>query len=337
MSVMIGKIAQVDGKFFAKAADGSLRELFDGDAIYEGETIVGDNSNASIDNIIVTMDDGSDIIVLGNEQQLFDVSVSQTEAFSEPETVSQSSAISDLVEEYADDMDIDDIDTAAGEDGGAASSEGGEAVFDVKAENITDVTAGLRKRAFENNGERNQEAKDDEDVLVDPQLARLAQDTEESTTEDTVAEDTTGPTAEDTSPEDTAPPSSEDTSPEETVYKVEEDTTDGVVNTPASQEDTTDESTVDATAEVTTVEDTTDATAESTVDEQTTDAVTEETSDVVNADAEAEQTTDEDTTDAVSEDTTDEDTTDAVAEDTDAEDTVDAQAEETTDEQLLTQ
>jgi hypothetical protein len=67
MSNVIGKIESIDGKFYAKAEDGSLREISKGDEIYEGEVVVGDSANKAIDSVIISMNDGyGDIVVLGD-------------------------------------------------------------------------------------------------------------------------------------------------------------------------------------------------------------------------------------------------------------------------------
>ena len=86
MSAIIATVASVDGKFFVKGQDGSLRELTKGDAIYEGEIVVGDSSNSQINSIIVSTVDGTDIVMLGSESQLFDASIS-TQEFAPNETI----------------------------------------------------------------------------------------------------------------------------------------------------------------------------------------------------------------------------------------------------------
>ncbi len=116
MSTIIGKIASIDGKFYAKSSDGTLRELSNGDSIYEGEIIFGDKNNASIDSIIIGMDKGMDIVMLGDETQLFDSSLSKIE-FTEDETVTYTDSIQAMLENNGDNIDnVDKLETAAGED-----------------------------------------------------------------------------------------------------------------------------------------------------------------------------------------------------------------------------
>ncbi|MEA2091285.1 MAG: Ig-like domain-containing protein, partial [Campylobacterota bacterium] len=152
MSSAIGKIVSLHGKFYAKSEDGSLRVISKGDEIYEGETIIGDSGNKSIDSVIVSMEDGTDIVVLGNESQLFDASLSQVE-FSEEETVTHSESIETMLADSGDLDDVEDIETAAGEASGVESSEGGEAEFSVHNEQLVDVNATLRDVEFKNNPE----------------------------------------------------------------------------------------------------------------------------------------------------------------------------------------
>ena len=43
MSVVIGKVSNLlNGKFYVKNTDGSIRELSIGDSIYEGDLVVGE-------------------------------------------------------------------------------------------------------------------------------------------------------------------------------------------------------------------------------------------------------------------------------------------------------
>ena len=120
MASVVGKVVSVDGIFFAKAADGSLRELSRGDVIYQGETVIGDKSNGPVDSIIVSAQSGEDVIILGEESQLFDSSLVDV-AFAEDETVSDIESVEAMFNEdivaNAEELhveDIDNLETAAG-------------------------------------------------------------------------------------------------------------------------------------------------------------------------------------------------------------------------------
>ena len=115
MAGVIGKVISIDGTFFAKDADGNMRELSKGDKIFEGETIIGAENNNQIDSIIVNLQDGSDIIVLGTDSQLFDAFLSKKD-FDEDETISEPDAITSITSTPSEEFNPDDIDTAAGKE-----------------------------------------------------------------------------------------------------------------------------------------------------------------------------------------------------------------------------
>ena len=148
MSAIIGKIASIEGTFYVKGLDGSLREVSEGYEILEGESIVGDKSNSSADNIIVSITDGTDIVIVGDDKQLFDSSLSAQE-FAQEDTVTEKDSIQSMLEESGDIENIEDLETAAGEEGAAKSTEGGEAVFTDVNNASADINADLRQRAFE--------------------------------------------------------------------------------------------------------------------------------------------------------------------------------------------
>ncbi|DAB29322.1 MAG TPA: hypothetical protein CFH84_10090, partial [Sulfurimonas sp. UBA12504] len=121
MAAVIGKIASNDGVFYAKMADGSLRQLVRGDEVYEGEIVIGDKNNGAINSIIIAMLNGEDVVLLGSETQLFDTSLSN-EAFSKEETVTTDESIQTLIDQGTlfvskDEMQhLDEINTTAGDE-----------------------------------------------------------------------------------------------------------------------------------------------------------------------------------------------------------------------------
>ncbi|MFT7005296.1 MAG: hypothetical protein ACJAWW_002669, partial [Sulfurimonas sp.] len=155
MSKVIGKIESIDGKFYAKAEDGSLREITKGDEIHEGDSVVGDSSNKAIDSVIISMNDGyGDIVVLGNQEQLFDSSLA-SEEFDENETVTQPGSIQSILNDIGDNVDVDDLETAGGASAAPESTEGGEANFAAANNASTDINADLRERKFDDTTEDN--------------------------------------------------------------------------------------------------------------------------------------------------------------------------------------
>ena len=168
MSVSIGKIVGIEGVFHVKGVDGSVRKILDGDTIYEGEIVIGNQGNNPSDNIVVSMKDGSDIIVLGHEKQLFDASLSAQE-FAKEETVTQKDSIQAILEANGDIENIGDLETAAGEGITIQSTEGGEANFASANNASTDINAELRQRAFEDERfESSEDVRLGETLEVDP-------------------------------------------------------------------------------------------------------------------------------------------------------------------------
>ncbi|MEA1891787.1 MAG: hypothetical protein U9N33_03650, partial [Campylobacterota bacterium] len=358
---VVGKITNLDGKFYAKSEDGSLRELSQGDKIYEGETIVGDSGNSSADNITVNMlDSNEEMLIVGTQAQLFDSSLLSDE-FAENETVTDMESM-DLFLEEMEDVDVEDIDTEAGDTENIVQSVGGEAEFADANNASVDINATLRDNDFDSDDVIYSSTTDKQDinlvsnetVITEKEMAVeniIPEDTHNSTTqeivagdmieeeistentldEETIAEDTTDEIAEDSVDEITTDEVVEDTVPENTTDTESEDTTD---------EDTVDEVDEDTAAEETTDEQTTDAaiTPEDTISENTIDAVAEDTSPEDTQNIVNEQTVDESTTDSIVEDTTDaiintpfsaeittpEATVDAISEETTPEDTQDA-------------
>ena len=152
MSSVIGTIASVDGKFHVKDSQGNIREVSVGDEIHVGEVVFGDKNNSSIDSIVVTLDNGNDLVLFGQEKQLFDTSLFD-DAFAENETVSESESIEQMFSELGDEADaqnedIDDIETEAGEEEATESTEGGEAKFAQTTGNSVDVNAELYGSSF---------------------------------------------------------------------------------------------------------------------------------------------------------------------------------------------
>lgn len=104
MTHLIGNIISNDGTFFAKSVNGSMRELLVGDKIFEGESIVGGEANSVDKGIVVSLFDGSNITLIGNQSQIFDASLSD-KSFSNEETVIKSDSISSMKEIVVEGLD----------------------------------------------------------------------------------------------------------------------------------------------------------------------------------------------------------------------------------------
>ncbi|MCX6076307.1 MAG: hypothetical protein NTW78_05390, partial [Campylobacterales bacterium] len=146
MLSVIGNITSLEGSFFAKSPDGSFRELSKGSAIHEGEVVVGANGNELMDNIVVAMQDGSNIVVYGNEKQLFDSSLTKKE-FSEDETVSDPDSLQAIFEGES---NLDNLETAAGEEAQHSTERSVSSIVGIAHanDNSQNVESDLRVRDF---------------------------------------------------------------------------------------------------------------------------------------------------------------------------------------------
>ena len=118
MAEVIATVESLEGTFYVKESDGSLREIKVGDKIYEGEVVVGSQNNNLQDKLILVMQDGSEMILLGDDKQLFDASLNNQE-FATNETVINEDSITSIVDEIVNtptpQTNIENTDTAAGE------------------------------------------------------------------------------------------------------------------------------------------------------------------------------------------------------------------------------
>ena len=158
MSSVIGTIASVDGKFHVKDSQGNIREVSVGDEIHVGEVVLGDKNNGSIESVVITLDNGNDLVLFGQEKQLFDTSLFD-DAFAENETVSESESIDQMFSDFESDLDaqdedtineedIDEIDTEAGEEESTQTTEGGQAKFAQSTGDSVDINADLSEKSF---------------------------------------------------------------------------------------------------------------------------------------------------------------------------------------------
>ncbi|TKI68876.1 hypothetical protein FCU45_07890, partial [Sulfurimonas crateris] len=161
MEAVIGKIAAIEGVFYIRGLDNSLRKALENEKVYEGEIIIGDANNTPAENVTVSIADGSEIVVLGKEKQLFDSSLLNRE-FSNEDTVTNKDSIQALLEKNGDIDNIEDLETAAGEEEIVDSTDGVKSVFLDANGAITDINADLRDVAF---AEETTESRDDNYLL----------------------------------------------------------------------------------------------------------------------------------------------------------------------------
>ena len=144
----IGTITQMDGIFYAIDDNGNKRLLKEGDTIFDNDVVVGDNINRTTDSMIIgLLEDGSDIVILGQDSQRLSFDVLFNEATPQETESKLASAIADIVDEE-DTEDADDIETAAGEEDSAPSSSGSIGEFLQANGDTVNVESSLRQTSF---------------------------------------------------------------------------------------------------------------------------------------------------------------------------------------------
>ena len=307
MSQVIATVSSMNGSFYVKKPDGSLVELRVGDEIHEGDLVIGASSNNAFSNLIVSMQDGSEIILVSNEEQLFDASLLNHE-FATSETVTNSESISMLFnDEDVNNLVVDNtenpdtIETATGE---STSSDISDSDLNLDFQEInldnTQVQADLRElnqtpeeraqtvgesldettHAAEETTQAVEEIQEETEEVTQTSEETAAQNVEETahaaeeTTEDTAQEvaQTSEETAAQTAEEVTQ--TSEETAAQtaEEVAQTPEETQEESVETPAEGVQN-----VEETAQV--AEETQEETTEGTV--QTAEETTEDTAEEV--------------------------------------------------------
>jgi hypothetical protein len=133
----VGYVNSINGKFYARSDDGSVRELKLGDPIYEDDFVYGDNLNTADSLITVSMDGYSELIeVASNDALLF--SSTMYDIDSEVPHSDDEDELADVLAKYG---DLEE--TTAGEEGELKDSEAASA-FAERAGNMVDINAGLR-------------------------------------------------------------------------------------------------------------------------------------------------------------------------------------------------
>jgi len=76
MKIIIGRVTEIEGRFFAEDAKGNVIELHKGDAVMNDMLVFGDKSNPKTATINISMLSRDEIFSLdGTQEQLFDISV----------------------------------------------------------------------------------------------------------------------------------------------------------------------------------------------------------------------------------------------------------------------
>ncbi len=119
-AIKIAKIVSLNGRFYAKSQYDFVREVLDGDEIYAGEMVFGDDANGAFKSAIISLKSGMDIVISGNDKQLFDVSLDDN-FIDWSETVSEHQSIINMfqqehenIENENDQIQMDGLEPEAG-------------------------------------------------------------------------------------------------------------------------------------------------------------------------------------------------------------------------------
>jgi len=133
----IGYVNAINGKFYARSDDGSVRELKLGDPVFQDDFVYGNNLNSANSIISISMDAQTDPVeISSNDGYLFGTNTDKIET-ELPDTNTEESLVA-VLSKYGD-ME----ETSAGEDKQPKESES-VSIFADRTGNIVDINAGLR-------------------------------------------------------------------------------------------------------------------------------------------------------------------------------------------------
>ncbi|WP_418185695.1 Calx-beta domain-containing protein [Aliarcobacter vitoriensis] len=162
MATQAGKVQSIEnGKFLVKDHNGNIKELKEGDIVFENDTVYGDISNSNSSKIEILLDGNDVIVLMQGQKQLIDSSLIETafgneELFFTREAMEQvldahneiANVWSDLRDADFDDfIDITEEETTAGEEEEEVT-EGSIGTFASRNGDIVDVISDLRKKSW---------------------------------------------------------------------------------------------------------------------------------------------------------------------------------------------
>ena len=116
MQIQAGVVKSIEGKVVAVDSSGAKRELNVGDVVYLGESIVGQDTSSKI---VISANDGKDIVMLGKDTLILDQSVSVSEGFGNEAMMADVEA---LQQALLNGTDLQDLEATAA--GGGDGSDG---------------------------------------------------------------------------------------------------------------------------------------------------------------------------------------------------------------------
>ncbi|MCK9161863.1 MAG: Ig-like domain-containing protein, partial [Arcobacteraceae bacterium] len=148
--VKAGVVQHVSGKFYVQSENGDIKILKVGDTIYQGDKVFGDPSNLTSHRLEILDDSGNTVVLVGLDNAIFDVSTVEktftNEEFSFAPVKLWSAKDEDVnLQAKADDTDITDEETAAGEEaGGVNSTDNGVFMYNQRDGLMVDASSSLR-------------------------------------------------------------------------------------------------------------------------------------------------------------------------------------------------
>ena len=119
MPTQAGIVKSIEGKVIAVGSNGVKRELNVGDLVYLGESVVGQDAASKI---VISANNGKDIVMLGKDTLVLDQSVAVNEGFGNETAMANVEALQQALLNGTELQDLEA--TAAGGGAGAASGDG---------------------------------------------------------------------------------------------------------------------------------------------------------------------------------------------------------------------
>jgi hypothetical protein len=146
MANVVGKVDDLQGKFYVKDPEGNLKELKNGDLVHEGETIVPDTTNVPTATVSIKPTDGAAPLKINSTQEqmldktLLNEGLNNEELAFNDESIQNALALNDPTKEENDTAEFAQLDGAQ-----------------------TDVNSDLRKKEFDSDKKEPTEEKNNEE------------------------------------------------------------------------------------------------------------------------------------------------------------------------------
>lgn len=157
----ITTVKELSGKFFVETKNGEIFELKIGDTIRENDIVFGSETNQAGSKIDILLENNSILTLNGLERVLFDTTVLSSNLDNSIQTAFTQDQVQSLLSEpsnidfsawgadfVAENIDITEEETAAGEEEDDADGEGSIGTFALRDGSLVDIESDLRKKSF---------------------------------------------------------------------------------------------------------------------------------------------------------------------------------------------